>query len=57
MTLQVIIITLVFSRSWKVSRGAPSWPREALADIARATVANLEALAGGKMFVESSVLT
>jgi D-lactate dehydrogenase len=30
---------------------------EALADIARTTVANLEALAGGKAFVEGSVLT
>ena len=30
--------------------------REALADIARTTVANLEALAGGKAFVEGSVL-
>lgn len=31
--------------------------REALADIARTTVANLEALAAGKPFVEGSVLT
>ena len=31
--------------------------REALADIARTTVANLEALASGKPFVEGSVLT
>ncbi len=31
--------------------------REALADIARTTVANLEALAGGHPFVEGSVLT
>jgi len=31
--------------------------REALADIARATVANLEALADGHPFVEGSVLT
>ena len=31
--------------------------REALSDIARTTVANLEALAAGKSFVEGSVLT
>jgi D-lactate dehydrogenase len=31
--------------------------REALADIARTTVANIEALATGKPFVENSVLT
>ena len=31
--------------------------REALSDIARTTVANLEALAGGKSYVEGSVLT
>ena len=31
--------------------------REALADIARTTVANLEALADGKPYVEGSVLT
>jgi len=31
--------------------------REALADIARTTIANLEALATGKPFVEGSVLT
>jgi len=31
--------------------------REALSDIARTTIANLEALAGGKAYVEGSVLT
>ena len=31
--------------------------REALADIARTTVANLEALATGKPFIEGSLLT
>ena len=31
--------------------------REALSDIARTTVANLEALAAGKPYVEGSVLT